>query len=324
MQKLLDADRAFRRSALPLAMGLILITVGVSEAQQRLTENVTTDPFEAEFVHADVENFIRAFGLLASESDTVAILEEEYLALASPGLSMFIQKYDLTSERLLKAIRKHPEKYAGLDAILAALTENEPAFKATYAQLADMIPGAVFPPTYFLVAGHRGIGSGSTEGPLISVEKKSPESIASDLPATLVHEMVHMEQLAALGEDYFAIFSGEERTLLATSVREGVATWFSERITGGSHHKNLARDYLLAHEDELWARFQSEMLGHDMGDWLWKKPTDPGQPQDVGYALGARIAEAYYANAEDKELAVWEILAIRDYPAFVEKSGYGK
>ena len=36
------------------------------------------------------------------------------------------------------------------------------------------------------------------------------------------------------------------------------------------------------------------MFGHEMGDWLWEKPTNPEQPQDLGYVIGARIVETFY------------------------------
>ena len=61
-----------------------------------------------------------------------------------------------------------------------------------------------------------------------------------------------------------------------------------------------------------------------MGDWLWKKPADPEQPQDLGYAIGARIVEAYYQQASDKRKAAQKIMAITDYPAFLKNSGYAK
>ena len=130
------------------------------------------------------------------------------------------------------------------------------------------------------------------------------------------------QKLWAVGQEYFAIFSGEQRTLLATSIREGAATFMAELIVGGSKHKNLARDYYLAREAVLWSAFESEMLGLEMGDWLWKKPAEPQQPQDLGYAIGARIVEAYYEQASDKRKAVRKIMAITDYPAFLESSGY--
>ena len=310
----------------PAVLGLILVLVVAagsrSVAQQELTGNVVEDPHKATFIYQDIENFLRVIESIVAGMDSREALQSLYLDAASPGLRMFIQKYDLSVERIEGAMEKHPEAYARLADNLETLKAREPSFREAYAAIKSMIPNAVFPPTYFLVAGHRGIGSGSTEGPLISVEKKTPGSIQEGLAATLVHEMIHMEQLAAVGEEYFAIFSGPERTLLATSIREGAATFMAEMIAGGSKHKNLARDYYLEREAELWSAFEKEMLGQEMGDWLWKKPANPQQPQDLGYAIGARIVEAYYRQAEDKRVAAQEIMAITDYPAFLRSSGY--
>lgn len=307
--------------------GVGVLTLGVvgatgTVAQQRLTTDVAGSAAEAAFVYEDVEHFIAAAAAIADGADPVQALQTKYLDRASPGLGMFIEKYDLTTDRLLKAIEKHPGAYGRIGRTLELLRAQEHSFRKAYAQMKEVIPDAVFPPTYFLVAGHRGIGSGSIEGPLISIEKETAESIEGDLDATLVHEMVHMQQLAAVGEAYFAIFSGEQRTLLALSIREGAATFVAELITGGSEHKNLARDYLLAHEQELWQAFRQDMLGHETGDWLWQQPGDPDQPQDVGYAMGARIVEAFYGNAPDKQEAAGRIMAIIDYPAFLARSGY--
>lgn len=294
----------------------------VADETQRLTTDVVPDPAAAQFVYDDVENFIRAHRMIASGANVAETLQSEYLDRASPGLVMFIEKYDLTTERLVAALAEHPEQYAEIASNLEVLRSEEPSFREAYADIKRVMSDAVFPPTYFLVAGYRGIGSGSIEGPLISIEKETAESIRTDLAATLVHEMVHMEQLAALGPAYFEIFNGPGRTLLALSVREGIATYFSELITGGSPHKNEARDYLLAHEPELWPAFEQEMLGAETGDWLWSEPANPEQPRDIGYALGARIAQAYYDNASDKRQAVAEILAVTDHAAFLERSGY--
>ena len=192
-----------------------------ASAQQRLTDNVVKDPADAVFVYDDIEHFIVAHRAIVAGEDPAKALQSLYLDRATPGLKIYIEKYDLTVERLTKAMNEYSEKYASLDQLLAALKAEELAHRKTYAKLKQVISDAVFPPTYFLVAGHRGIGSGSTEGPLISVEKKTPESIKSDPHSTLAHEMMHMQQLAAVKEEYFAIFSGKERTLLATSIREG-------------------------------------------------------------------------------------------------------
>ncbi len=304
---------------------LIFLALGVSEAtaQLRLTSNVAHDPADAKFVYADIENFLSARDAIASGIDPTEALRTLYFDRASPGLLMFVEKYDLTVERLQAAMEEYPREYARIGETLGALREQEPTFVRAYEAIKRTIPGAVFPPTWFVVAGHRGIGSGSKEGPLISIEKNTPESVRDgDIEPTLVHEMIHMEQLAAAGEAYFDIFSGDERTLLALSIREGAATWFAEIITGGSHHKNLARNYYLADEQKLWRMFSEDMFGHEMGDWLWEKPARPEQPQDLGYVIGGRIVETYYKNAADPGRAAMDIMSITDYPGFLAQSGY--
>ncbi len=304
-----------------LIFGFFVFSFSSSFAQKTLTDNVVIKPMEAKFVFQDIENFLDAQMAIASGQDSSKALKTMYLDKASPGLKMFISKYDLTTKRLKKAMAKYPEDYSRIKQTIIELKAHETNYKKYYDKIRKIIPNAVFPPTYFLVAGHRGIGSGSTEGPLISIEKKTIESI-KDMQGTLVHEMVHMQQLSAVGEAYFVIFSGKERTLLATSIREGGATYMAEIIAGGSKHKNLARKFYLANEKELWKKYSSEMYGLKMGGWLWADPENPDQPRDLGYAIGARIVEAHYKNAKDKQKAAQEIMAITDYPAFLKLSGY--
>jgi hypothetical protein len=305
-----------------LAAACLLFVAGQTAAQQ-LTSNVVHEPEESKFVFDDIEHFLEAQAAIAGGMDPSRALQTLYIDRGSPGLGMFVEKYDLTVERLLEAMERHPEAYARIDRTLAALEERRPSFVAAYAEIQRILPGAVFPPTYFVAAGHRGIGSGSVEGPLISIEKNTPASVREgDIEPTLVHEMIHIEQLAAVRDAYFDIFSGSGRTLLANSIREGGATWMAERITGGSRHKNEARDYYLAREQELWDEYSRDMYETEMGDWLWATPADPEQPRDLGYAIGARIVQTYYESARDRGRAAMEIMAITDYPEFLARSGY--
>ncbi|KAA3610008.1 MAG: hypothetical protein D8M58_07795 [Calditrichaeota bacterium] len=242
-----------------ITLGLLTTSFTNSQTQKVLTENVVKNPSEAIFVYQDIENFVDAQQAIASGKDTSEALKSRYLDKASPGLKMFISKYDLTIERLRRAIKNYSDDYSNVAEKLTALKNHEASYKEYYAKIKNVVPNAVFPPTYFVIAGHRGIGSGSTEGPLISIEKKTIKSI-KEMQGTLVHEMIHMQQLAATGEAYFAIFSGKERTLLATSIREGGATYMAELIAGGSKHKNLARDYYLANENKFWEKFSKSIM----------------------------------------------------------------
>jgi hypothetical protein len=183
-----------------------------------VTQDLTTDPRVAKLVVDDVENFIRVQGLLASTSDTLETLQREYLDKGTPGLKMFIEKYDLTAERLLKAMRKYPDKYSSLHDLPDGIRAMEGEVHQAFTRLKEVIPQTMFPPTYFVVAGHRGIGSGSTEGPLVSVEKWSVP--IEDETTMLIHEMVHIQQVMAVGYERYKALFGPEKSLLGLCIRE--------------------------------------------------------------------------------------------------------
>ena len=216
----------------PGVTACLLVLLASQPSYSQLTENRTPDPAAAEFVVRDVVNFSRAYGLLGPGSDTLAVLRTEYFDRGTPGLGMFVEKYDLTPERLRNAIRAHPESYATVSEMPDLLMANEEIFRGCYAKLKEVIPLAEFPPTYFLVGAHRGIGSGSQEGPLITIEKEAREPIGTRMNAFLTHEMVHLQQVEAIGlEKYLAIF-GPEKSLLALTIREGIAEFFADMAVG--------------------------------------------------------------------------------------------
>jgi hypothetical protein len=283
-----------------------------------------SDPGEARFVYDDVNNFIKAFSQLKVNSDTVSILQKEYIDKGTPGLKIFIEKYGLSAEKLKHAIEKHSEDYRALDDKLKWLKTQEDSLYKYFEKFKYFIPDAVFPPTYFLVDQRRGIGSGSTEGQLITIEKEAHKIIDPGIKTHIVHELVHLNQLKSIGslEKYLAIYN-KEKSLLAITIREGVAEFFAELITG-KYTQDEVRLYVNANEQHLWEQFRNEMFSKETGDWMWKSPKDPDQPRDVAYVLGALIVEYYYKHALDLSKVVPAILSITDYKEFIENSGYPK
>jgi uncharacterized protein YjaZ len=54
---------------------------------------------------------------------------------------------------------------------------------------------------------------------------------------------------------------------------------------------------------------------------MYAKP--PGdRPNDLGYFIGYRIAQAYYTRARDKRAAIRDILRVRDVDRLLRESGY--
>lgn len=283
----------------------------------------STDPAMAEFVYDDVANFVRVFKLLGSGGDTIAILENEYIAKGSPGLRAFVADYGLDAATLAGAIRQSPEDYAALPKKLIWLKEQQRSLVTAFRKLKFFIPDAVFTPTYFLVGAGRGIASGSIEGQLVTVEKGASKIVESRLNTLVVHELVHLNQAIAIGspEKYHAIY-GPEKSLLALSIREGMAEFFTELVTG-QYTQEKARRFVYSNEERLWNKFKAEMKGSETGDWMWTTPADSGQPRDVGYVFGARIVEHYYKHSSDIREAVTYLLSLTDYDSFMERCQYG-
>ena len=313
--------RRFVSSVRKVVATMTVAASSASMAQAQFPFEVTVDPAEAAVVTTDVHNFVKAHHRLASEADTLAVLQEDYLDRGSPGLRAYIGRYDLTAERLQAAIREHPEAYAALSANVEVMEAEIPNCRKAYAGLKRHIPGAVFPPTYLVVGGYRGIGTGSEAGPVATVETRGPKALRGTFTTLLVHEMAHMQQAMTMGIEQYQAIYGPEGTVLAYMIREGIAEYFADLVTGRMTQEK-ARPYVIEHERELWERFTPWMLDAEDTGWMWSTPEQPKQPRGVGYVMGALITRAYYDNADDKEQAIREILAVTDYPGFLARSGY--
>jgi hypothetical protein len=60
------------------------------------------------------------------------------------------------------------------------------------------------------------------------------------------------------------------------------------------------------------------------GDWLYGVSGKDDRPNDLGYWMGYKITEQYFKKSSDKKNAVKEILDIKDFKSFLNKSGYLK
>jgi uncharacterized protein YjaZ len=65
------------------------------------------------------------------------------------------------------------------------------------------------------------------------------------------------------------------------------------------------------------------MAGHDIRRWLYNQgDATPEWPGDLGYFMGYRIAQAFYAHAADKTAALRALIAQRDPALLLRRSGY--
>jgi uncharacterized protein YjaZ len=135
------------------------------------------------------------------------------------------------------------------------------------------------------------------------------------LPAIVAHELTHYEQK----------YSTKVSDLLAQSIREGSADFVSELLTGQTINEPIMA-YGNAHESEIGRDFSAAMNGSDISRWLYNGggvTASSTRPADLGYYVGYRITQAYYAKQSDKRRALKDILQIGDFAKFLQASGYG-
>ncbi len=235
-----------------------------------------------------------------------AWLERDYIGKGSPGLRDFIPGRIISAADLASQFRRRRAAYDSARPGTLRIAEAEPGIRAAYRKLKELYPETVYPDVYFIIGRFNSGGTASDNGLLIGAEMyRDPAS----LPGIVAHELIHFVQAPQ-----------PDRTLLAQSFREGAPNFVGEMIAG-THINNEAHRYGLAHERELWTEFKERMAGTNYAGWLYGDP--PGErPADLGYFIGYRIAQAYYARAADKKAALRDIIRGSDVERIVAESGY--
>lgn len=286
-------------------------------------------PAEASIVTTDVGAFWTAFDQIDSGADTMPL--RGYIDNGTVGLRDFTDLRWKNATTLTQAVWARRPYYASIRATTLVAAQMEPQIRAAFAIADTLIDDAIFPDVYFAIGAMGTGGTTSNHGLLIGVElfSKAPDSptdvltpwqksvIRSNdvLPAVVAHELVHYQQK----------YSGSSnQTLLGQSIREGSADFIGKLLSGRTINESVEA-YGLAHEAELWAEFQPVMNGTNYSNWLYNGGSITAtstRPADLGYFIGARIAEAYYNKAADKHKAIQDMLRITDFNAFLMASAY--
>ncbi len=290
----------------------------------QVTQEATTDPTQVKFCYDDLNNFLEAFRKINEGADLKQTLKTEYLDKASPALKNFLQDKEYGLDDFVSRFEKNRKSYATLTDAPRQLAGQEASIRMALTSMKKVLPNAVFLPIYYIVGLSSGMFAEPSEvGIRMAMTRLADPDHLSKLKLTVVHETVHIQQYMAIGpEEYHRIYE-DKQSLLAVSIREGVAEFLTS-LTTGEYSKKEVYDYIQKDEKRIWDRFRAEMNNREFGDWLFAAPKDPNQPRDLGYVMGALVVEAYYSNAEDKKKALGEILGITDYTGFLEKSRYAE
>jgi hypothetical protein len=294
-----DANANFRvaRAGSPEAATLTASARRVEEARriaQSLVDTTkltpTANPDSARLVTSDIALFWSVVDRAPNDS-LAAYLERDYLERGSAGLRDFIPGRILSAEDLATYVNSHRARYDSSRAANLDVKAAEREIRAAFRRLKELYPPAVFPNVYFVVGRFNSGGTSTDHGLLIGSEMYRE---ATRLPAIVSHELIHYQQHC------------EAPTLLAQSFMEGSADFLGHLISGAEIN-GPARTYGVAHEHQLWQEFTPHFADREFYPWMYGTPTD-GRPNDLGYFIGSRIAEAYYNQTSDKRRAIAEII----------------
>lgn len=284
------------------------------------------DPDSARIVTEDIPRFWQAFDARGTLG-TAAAFDSLYLKPGTAGLRDWTRLRLKDAATLGQTVDRAARYYGAARASTLRVAEFTPAIRESFRKLAGLYPDAVFPDVYFLVGRLSSGGTTSDAGLLIGAEMYGRTDSASlaglgdwlrgvlrpvdELPGIVAHELVHYQQEV------------QGFSLLAQSLREGIADFVGEKISGMNINAHVHAWVFASpeRERELWAEFQPRMNGVDGTGWFTS--TDQAKrPKDLGYFMGYRIAQSFYDRAADKGSAIRAILAVRDPAAFLSQSGY--
>jgi hypothetical protein len=289
-------------------------------------------PETARIVTDDLSRFWRAFDAAAGRPTPAraAIFQRDYLDAGSTGLAEFTRLRIGDGTQLAATIDRHPRYYASLRPRMDSVAAFEAPIRAGFRRLAALHPDAVFPDVYLLVGRMNSGGTLGDTGLLIGLEMygrypDTPDGELGDwhravlrdmdgLPHIVLHELVHYQQHYVLDE---------APTLLQMAINEGVADFLGE-LASGRHINERVHAWAEPRARQLWGEFAAQRHQTSPKGWLYDPAPGQGRPADLGYWVGYRVAKAYYDRAPDKAAAVREMLTIRDFEAFLARSGLGE
>lgn len=289
-----------------------------------------TDPSHAQLVTRDIDLFWRAYDLAAQDpAHAEAIYQREYFAKGSPGLQDYYQLKIGSIQEFVDNQRRKPAFYRAIRPNTLRIAALAPQIRAGFYKLQALYPGATFPNVYFVIGSWTSAGTVSGAGLLVGADQLcgTPTTPVQELsvwgqrnlgtlaqlPYVVAHEHIHSLQPES-----------PDRSLLRGAINEGMADFLAE-LTAGQQPNARLQPYGLAHEQQLWAAFTQEMASNDWRNWIANSTQETAdKPADLGYFVGYRICQSYYQEMADKKQAVYDMLHIRDFPAFLAKSRYAE
>ena len=309
---------SFSRSKILYLLGLITFLLNLQAVAQ---PNYPREPKEAALIYSDLLHFMDAYKALETNKDTIQVLQTLYFERGSNGLKEFINRHQLTPERLKDAMQADPERYALIPDFVSNITEIEALYADLMKRYHQVLPNTIFAPTYLLVGANRGIGQASQVGQLITITRVVDDR--NKMQKLMTHELTHFQQAMAMGGQKYISLYAAPNNMLGMCLREGGAEFFTSLVLGDIT-QDKALEYIDKDEIQLKEQFLTDLETQRKEFWLWDSIDQNAYPKLLGYAMGYKICKNFYENSADKSTALQDILKMEDAEDFLKSSGYFK
>lgn len=288
-----------------------------------------SDPLKAEFVTDDIHNFWEAYARV--QKDTARAIELYtiyYFEKASPGLQDYYNSRIFSVENFVANQKKKPAFYRAIRQNTLKVDNFKAQIQQSFVKLKQLYEGAVFPNVYFVIGRWNSAGTVSGNGLLIGTdmmsksaevpldelttwEKNNYQSI-DNVPIIVAHELIHSQQNNMK----------QDTTTLAACISEGMADFLGQLISGKIINERLV-SYANGKEKQIWADFEKDMDLNHVNNWLYNSEQETAdRPADLGYWVGYQICKSFYDERPEKKQAIYDMLHIKDYKAFLTESRY--
>jgi hypothetical protein len=304
-----------------------------------ISSNLYSQKSSSNFITYDIDNFWVAYDKITVTKDIAKQYEyinKLYLQKGSPGLKAIMQARDYNDSSYIEAINAYPlfwnsirkntlkaKQYAkDIETDIAKIKIIYPTLKPSkiYFTIGALLTGGTTMNGMVLIGSEISFADNNiitTEFPkslehLVSFFKTNP---INDVSFGNTHEYIHTQQKTTIGN-----------TLLAQSVLEGVAE-FVAVIATSKKSTVPAMEIGKQNEKRIREVFSNQMFNSFTGFWLYSNGKNEFNVRDLGYYVGYEICERYYNNANDKKLAIKQMIEL-DYNNeialndFVNKSKY--
>lgn len=259
----------------------------------------------------DVVHFIQVMDSLEFSTDTMGLFQRIVVDQATNEFKPFMTKWGMTSQQYTTSFRKYPKFYKSLiRSCQTYLFTHDSLFEAI-----KRFKGAY--PNFHAAKICMGIGTFRTGGNIhINHSKRlvyvglefhavDDKTDISEIPnvykdylsranvfRTAIHELVHIQQFSH-GSRIESAYSGE--ALYIAILREGIAEYIARQLYPYGRDGNYWT-YGIHQEPQLREKLKQELYSTTWKDWIYHPVADGSRPNDLGYFMGARIAEAYHKS----------------------------